>query len=100
VRSIRLVNSDGVAPGFGSGSGEQPLVHLRNVSKSYSSGRTSVAALRNVTLSVFEGEMIAIRGRSGAGKTTLLNLIGGLDRPTEGDVVILAGTCGRSMMKH
>ena len=69
----------------------QPMIELRGVHRTYGSGRTAVTALDEVTLEVAEGEMVALAGRSGSGKTTLLNIIGGLDRPDAGEVVV-AGT--------
>ena len=54
--------------------------------RDYPSGETVVHALRGVNLSVRPGELLAVRGRSGSGKTTLLNLLGGLDRPTSGQI--------------
>ena len=63
------------------------LLEAREVSKIYRMGQTEVAALDNVTTSVGEGEFVAIQGTSGSGKSTLLNLLGGLDRPTTGEVV-------------
>ena len=56
--------------------------------REYPSGASVVHALAGVDLRVEAGELIAIRGRSGSGKTTLLNMLGGLDRPTSGSVVI------------
>jgi putative ABC transport system ATP-binding protein len=56
--------------------------------RDYRSGETVVHALKDVNLAVRPGELLAVRGRSGSGKTTLLNLLGGLDRPTSGHVVI------------
>jgi putative ABC transport system ATP-binding protein len=57
-------------------------------------GSTVVHAVRDVELRVRRGELLAVRGRSGSGKTTLLSLIGGLDRPTTGDVVIDGASVG------
>ena len=65
-----------------------PLIEVRSVSKSYCNTGPEEWALRDVTLSINHGEMVAIRGTSGSGKTTLLNLIGGLDRRFEGDVKV------------
>ncbi len=62
------------------------IVELDDVWKIYRVGRISYSALRGVNLSVEEGEMLAVVGPSGSGKTTLLNIVGTLDRPTEGRV--------------
>ncbi|WP_246083500.1 ABC transporter ATP-binding protein [Nonomuraea diastatica] len=67
---------------------ESPLVVVEGVRKVYRSGPKEVEALRDVSFSVFPGELVAIRGRSGSGKTTLLNQIGGLDKPDAGRVVV------------
>ena len=64
------------------------IVVASKVTKVYGRGRTKVVALKAVDLKVKEGEFIAILGPSGSGKTTLLNMIGALDRPTNGRVVI------------
>jgi putative ABC transport system ATP-binding protein len=64
------------------------IVDLNEVSRIYSMGEIEVHALRGVTLKVKKGSAIGIMGPSGSGKTTLLNLIGALDRPTSGTVII------------
>jgi putative ABC transport system ATP-binding protein len=63
------------------------LLEAREVSKIYQMGSTEVAALGGVSLAVREGEFVAIQGTSGSGKSTLLNMLGGLDRPTSGEVL-------------
>ena len=64
------------------------LLEVRSISKTYGSGETAVHALRNVSFSVPKGEYVAIVGESGSGKSTLLNMIGALDNPTSGKVLI------------
>ncbi|MGZ6343872.1 MAG: ABC transporter ATP-binding protein [Candidatus Limnocylindrales bacterium] len=66
----------------------EPLVRASGLTRDYVSGHEVVHALREVDLAVAAGELLALRGRSGSGKTTLLNLLGGLDRPTAGRVVV------------
>lgn len=66
----------------------QPIVAVSNVVKSYRKGREAVEVLHGLDLRVAEGEFTALMGPSGSGKTTLLNLIGGLDRPTSGEVQV------------
>ena len=61
------------------------MIHLRGVSKQFD-GKSKVTALERLDLGIARGEMVSIVGPSGSGKSTLLNLIGGLDRPTEGDI--------------
>jgi putative ABC transport system ATP-binding protein len=65
------------------------IVTIRNVSKSYVRGKQRVAVLEGVDLDVEDGEFLALMGPSGSGKTTLLNLIGGLDRPDKGEVIVV-----------
>lgn len=64
------------------------IVSVQNVSRIYPLGATQVVALRDVSLEVPRGVFAALKGRSGSGKTTLLNIIGGLDRPTSGEVYL------------
>ena len=64
------------------------LLEVSNVSKTYGSGEAAVKALKKVSFSVPKGEYVAIVGESGSGKSTLLNMIGALDTPTSGKVVI------------
>ncbi len=64
------------------------ILSIKNLKKYYRSGNGVVKALQGVNLEIRKGEFVAIKGRSGAGKTTLLNIIGCLDRPTEGEVRI------------
>lgn len=64
------------------------IISLQDVSKSYKLGKQKVDALRDVSFSIGKGEFIAITGASGSGKSTLLQMIGCLDRPTTGSVVI------------
>jgi putative ABC transport system ATP-binding protein len=66
----------------------EPLVSLKGVVKRYRRGRQSIEVLHNLDLEIQPGEFLALMGPSGSGKTTLLNLIGGLDRPTDGEVVV------------
>jgi putative ABC transport system ATP-binding protein len=62
------------------------IIELTDVTRTYGSGPTATAALRGVSLTVGEGQLVALRGRSGSGKTTLLNIVGGLDSPGSGTV--------------
>jgi len=64
------------------------VVRLEGVSKVYQRGASTIRAVQGVSLEVAQGEFLAVMGPSGSGKSTLLNLIGGLDRPTEGDVIL------------
>ncbi|WP_306318131.1 MULTISPECIES: ABC transporter ATP-binding protein [unclassified Streptomyces] len=68
--------------------GSGPMVRVDGLHRSYGTGAAAVHALRGVSFEVPRGELVALKGRSGSGKTTLLNLVGGLDRPDRGRVVV------------
>jgi putative ABC transport system ATP-binding protein len=62
------------------------VIDVQDVTRTFGSGPAATVALRGVSLTVGEGQLVALRGRSGSGKTTLLNIVGGLDRPDSGTV--------------
>lgn len=64
------------------------ILSAKDLCKSYGSGENSVQALNHVSISVENGEFVAVIGTSGSGKSTLLNLFGGLDTPTSGEVLV------------
>jgi putative ABC transport system ATP-binding protein len=68
---------------------------LTGVTKLYQKGRRTVAAVRDLDLTISSGEWLAVQGRTGHGKSTLLNLLGGLDRPTEGTIELDGTDLGR-----
>ena len=68
--------------------GPGPLLEAIDVVRDYPSGDSVIHALRGVSLAADPGQLVAVRGRSGSGKTTFLNILGGLDHPTSGRVII------------
>lgn len=64
------------------------VIELKGVSKRYKLGHTTVQAVDDVSFEIRQGEMVALVGTSGSGKSTLLQMIGGLDKPTDGDVIV------------
>ncbi|MCT7353270.1 ABC transporter ATP-binding protein [Streptomyces sp. 15-116A] len=64
------------------------MYELRNLTKRYTRGRETIGALDGVTLTIPEGDRLVIQGPTGGGKSTLLQMLGGLDRPTSGEVVL------------
>lgn len=64
------------------------MIQLRNVHKEYHMGHDTIYALNNINLNIAQGEFISIIGPSGSGKSTLMHIIGGLDRPTQGQVTV------------
>lgn len=68
--------------------GLAPMVVVRGLTRTYGDGDTAVHALAEASFEIARGQLVALVGRSGSGKTTMLNCIGGLDRPSAGDVLI------------
>ena len=64
------------------------FITFKNITKSYTGGDKTFNALENINFTLPKGELVVILGPSGAGKSTLLNLIGGMDKPTKGDIII------------
>jgi putative ABC transport system ATP-binding protein len=66
----------------------EPMVQVHNVTKVYERGKQKIEVLHGLTLDIPKGDFVALMGPSGSGKTTLLNLIGGLDKPTAGEITV------------
>src|SRR5882757_8611617 len=66
----------------------ESMVQVRSVTKVYERGKQKIEVLHGLTLDIPRGDFVALMGPSGSGKTTLLNLIGGLDKPTSGEIVV------------
>jgi putative ABC transport system ATP-binding protein len=66
----------------------QPLIQLQGIAKTYINAAGSFPALKNINLDFYQGEFVGVIGKSGSGKSTLVNMITGIDRPTEGRVLI------------
>jgi putative ABC transport system ATP-binding protein len=78
-----------VTAGASPASDQEPVFQARSVTKIYRMGEVEVPALRGVDLDLYRGELVVLLGPSGSGKSTLLNILGGLDRPTSGQVLYL-----------
>ncbi|MGB9149789.1 MAG: ABC transporter ATP-binding protein [Burkholderiales bacterium] len=65
-----------------------PIVDIRHIVKSYTRGGQHVPVLRDISLSIYEGDFLALMGPSGSGKSTLLNLIAGIDKPDSGELLV------------
>jgi putative ABC transport system ATP-binding protein len=70
-----------------------PIIELRRVCKAYHKGEADIRPLDDLSLTIDQGDFVALMGPSGSGKTTLLNLLGGLDTPTSGEVIV----CGQDL---
>lgn len=97
--SLATESADSAAP--------VPTIHLQQVSRRYGSGESEVIALDNIDFTVQKGEFVALMGPSGAGKSTCLNMLGCLDRPTNGhyffqgvDVAYLSGEKRALLRRH
>jgi putative ABC transport system ATP-binding protein len=66
----------------------EPMVQVHNVTKVYERGKQKIEVLHGLTLDIPKGDFVALMGPSGSGKTTLLNLVGGLDKPTSGEITV------------
>ena len=78
-------------------------VQCKNLEKQYVKGKEVVQVLSGINLEIRDGDFLALMGPSGSGKTTLLNLIGGLDQPSAGDIIVsgqsLAGMSSKALAK-
>lgn len=74
---------------------QQPLLQLRGISRRFQAGEQNVTVLNNINLDIDQGEMVAIVGASGSGKSTLMNILGCLDRPSEGDYQVAGRSTGQ-----
>lgn len=65
-----------------------PFIEVKKLSKTYQMGEVTIKAVENISFSIEEGELVVVLGPSGAGKTTVLNILGGMDTPTSGSVIV------------
>lgn len=80
--------------------GAEPVLQLRGVTRVHGSGERAVHALRGLTMQVAAGELVAVMGPSGSGKSTLLTVAGGLDTPSNGEVIIEGSSLGTLTSKQ
>ncbi len=79
---------------------DPPLLNLRSVSRTHGAGATAVRALRDVSITVHAGELVAVMGASGSGKSSLLHIAGGLDTPTSGQAELNGQDMSRMSVKQ
>jgi len=79
---------------------QSPLISVKNASRIYGKGVARVAALDGVSFDIYPGEFVAIIGASGSGKSTLMNLLGALDKPTEGEITISGQALSRRSQRQ
>ena len=74
--------------GYNNAVSSKPIIQIEHLFKEYKLGKQRISVIDDVNLNIFEGEFVAIVGASGSGKSTLLHLLGGLDKPSQGKVII------------
>jgi putative ABC transport system ATP-binding protein len=89
-------SSDRAAGAQAAGASGHPALRLERVGRTYGSGPTAVDALKDVELEIWPSEFVVILGPSGSGKTTLLNLVGGIEEPTAGRILVAGEEIGTS----
>src|SRR3954471_17077546 len=88
MQAIQEIVRPNVAAGLIEIPEARPVIELENIHKTYTMGDVEVHALRGISLTIREGEFVAIMGTSGSGKSTTMNIIGCLDRPTKGKYIL------------
>lgn len=85
---IKELNSERLNKHAEQFSGVEPLIEIKDLTKEYKNGKNKLTAVSNANLKIYPGEFVAITGASGSGKSTLMHLMGALDKPTSGTIVI------------
>lgn len=85
---MRNMPAEMIIPGNETALQKQPMIQLQNINKVYRTDTVETLAINNINLSINQGEFLSIMGPSGCGKSTLLNMIGLLDKPTKGHILI------------